>query len=201
MSSFEEEQEEKAIISYQQLLEAKKQKEENNSIEAVIPASPKTEPINIPVETKIEAISEPIDSLPVEHYEVKPEILDFPSEISKPQSSFTTSEVISPIFGRTNLDDIKSRSEEEIKNDQYLYRKSQSEILNIPEYNNEYKSENLEVLNEKPKVTQNIEVLSFDNYKENDDSLEKTLNIPVLTEEVKHDEDFLKALKDLRSNL
>ena len=119
ISSFETEQEEKAIISYQQLVELNRKKQEEK------------ENVDINETIEIKPVVIPDNDISID--EIKKEIVEEVEDVTTTDTpiievpevkngSFVNSEVISPIFGRVNTNP-QERNAEEIKNDQYLYRR------------------------------------------------------------------------------
>ncbi len=200
--TFEEEQEAKAIISYQQLLETKNKNIDNSNV------SKKEEPIVIPDVTTtipLEQISESIKDEEKDLSNIlEASIKKVNDANNRVDSKFTNSEVISPIFGRMTYDEQKPKtidgniSNSVITNSQNIYPRREDRKINL-----ETEILSFDTMKQEIPSKEELEILSIDSKipDTKDHELEKTLNIRPLSNEVKKDEDFLKALKDLRNNL
>lgn len=172
VATFEQEQEENSIISYQELV---------RSLKGEKVASTKIEQ---PVK-----VEEPVVEVKKEEPHAEQLSMDTMIEESKPEiKKFKNTEFISPIYG---------------KMDEHL------EYPKVPQFHNndreiEKELETYESNTESSLVNKNIDDFlgdfDFDNNIEVN-SLEQTLNMKPLSEEIKKNDEFLQALKDFRKNL
>lgn len=165
VDTFEAEQEEKSIISYQELKAAAQAK-------AGFLAEPKKETTAPDIVAQIKEELQKEDSVlePIYQDSVEEEK---PVEKEKKTTSFSTSEFISPVYGRMD---------------------NTVEYPTIPNFKEEFN------------IKHDGSQLEFDDVKVNlksdeQQDLEKTFDLGPLTEEIKKNDDFLKALKDFRNNL
>lgn len=172
VATFEQEQEENSIISYQELVRSLKG-------ENVAPVQTSVEPV-----VKVE---EPVAKKEVPHTEQLS--MDAMMQETKVEPKrFKNTEFISPVYG---------------KMEEHL------EYPTVPQFNKndreiEKELETYESNTESSLVNKNIDDFlgdfDFDNNIEVN-SLEQTLNMKPLSEEVKKNDEFLQALKDFRKNL
>lgn len=172
VATFEQEQEENSIISYQELVRSLKG-------ENVVPVQTSVEPV-----IKVE---EPVAKKEVPHTEQLS--MDAMMQETKVEPKrFKNTEFISPVYG---------------KMEEHL------EYPTVPQFNKndreiEKELETYESNTESSLVNKNIDDFlgdfDFDNNIEVN-SLEQTLNMKPLSEEVKKNDEFLQALKDFRKNL
>lgn len=172
VATFEQEQEENSIISYQELVRSLKG-------EKVVPVK-KEEPVKV---------EEPIAQVVREELQREQLSMDTIMDDTKSETKkFKNTEFISPIYG---------------KMDEHL------EYPKVPQFHNndreiEKELETYESNTESSLVNKNIDDFlgdfDFDNNIEVN-SLEQTLNMKPLSEEIKKNDEFLQALKDFRKNL
>ncbi len=172
VSNFEQEQEEKSIISYQELVASLKKEE--------------------PIKQQIVEIFE--DELEEELSKTeKIEVIDIDDEIiAKPV------EVIEAFRGEPKKSEIlvsKEETKKKFKNTEFIspiFGRMDSTTIDyptVPQFSREEKLE--ELLEEAPlKVTRSIK-----------NNLEETLDLGPLQDEIRKNDEFLRALKDFRSNL
>lgn len=176
VATFEQEQEENSIISYQELVRSLK--------------GEKVAPAKVEKTVKVE---QPVVEITKEepHVHVAAEQLSIDTIIDEDKSStkkFKNTEFISPVYG---------------KMDEHL------EYPKVPQFHNndreiEKELETYESNTESSLVNKNIDDFLGDFDFENNievNSLEQTLNMKPLSEEVKKNDEFLQALKDFRKNL
>lgn len=172
VATFEQEQEENSIISYQELVRSLKG-------ENVVPVQTSVEPV-----IKVE---EPVAKKEVPHTE-QLSMDTMMQETKVEPKRFKNTEFISPVYG---------------KMEEHL------EYPTVPQFNKndreiEKELETYESNTESSLVNKNIDDFlgdfDFDNNIEVN-SLEQTLNMKPLSEEVKKNDEFLQALKDFRKNL
>ena len=172
VATFEQEQEENSIISYQELVRSLKG-------EKVVPAK---------VEKTVK-VEEPVVEITKEESHAEQLSIDTIMEEDKSAAKkFKNTEFISPVYG---------------KMDEHL------EYPKVPQFHNndreiEKELETYESNTESSLVNKNIDDFLGDFDFENNievNSLEQTLNMKPLSEEVKKNDEFLQALKDFRKNL
>lgn len=174
--TYEQEQEEKAIISYQELVNAVRNK---------------TEKIEEPLKTiehpelaeAIEAIAEQKEAAPIEAVR------------EEKNRKFKTSEFISPVFGKMELDETSFQPEQ-----LSIALEEQEEPLPY----SDIKLDETELdFSFKPMRYHNLELSKEENELEHyqDQTLEETLKMKPIPEDIKQNEEFLKALKEFRSSL
>lgn len=172
VATFEQEQEENSIISYQELVRSLKG-------EKVVPAK---------VEKTVK-VEQPVVEITKEESHAEQLSIDTIMEEDKSAAKkFKNTEFISPVYG---------------KMDEHL------EYPKVPQFHNndreiEKELETYESNTESSLVNKNIDDFLGDFDFENNievNSLEQTLNMKPLSEEVKKNDEFLQALKDFRKNL
>lgn len=172
VATFEQEQEENSIISYQELVRSLK--------------GEKVVPVKVEKTVKVE---QPVVEITKEESHAEQLSIDTIMEEDKSAAKkFKNTEFISPVYG---------------KMDEHL------EYPKVPQFHNndreiEKELETYESNTESSLVNKNIDDFLGDFDFENNievNSLEQTLNMKPLSEEVKKNDEFLQALKDFRKNL
>lgn len=192
VENFEKEQEEKSIISYQELLKTMK---ENSS--ATIKRQPTAAPIVIeqpeimPIEVK--QSSNPIEELVVEEPIKETTIV---KEETPAVKKFKNTEFISPIYGKMEdhsdypkVPAFHPKEQEEVDFNRNIQNNMVEDV--IEEFDRKLENHNIDDY---------LEDFNFNGHMKID-SLEQTLNMPPISQEIKENEEFLQALKEFRKNL
>lgn len=178
VANFEAEQEERSIISYQELvnsLKDKNKKEDNVKLDTV-PIIEIEDKSDIPVIEIDEKNDVPVIEIEDENLEEAKQFIEDNEDLIKQENEvkkkFKTTEFISPIYGKME----NTAEYPTIRANNKHEMKVEEEDIDIEKHsrNTKYRT-NL--------------------------SLEETLNIEPLKEEIKKNDEFLSALKDFRKNL
>lgn len=183
VEQFEQEQEEKSIISYQELVKSLKGNKEDTKVET-LDKKDKTESIdqiNPVEEIEDNKLQDRINKITKELENQQEELV----ETSTKEKKFKNTEFISPVYGKMeeHLEYPTVQSFEKKEQVKFDFDNKEAELeletRNIDDYLDEFDFKN------------NMEV----------DSLEKTLNMPPISADIKKNDEFLKALKEFRKNL
>lgn len=172
VATFEQEQEENSIISYQELVRSLKG-------EKVVPVKP-----SIQLDELIEEKKEE----PIKLEQLSMDSVIEEEKTSEYEKKFKKTDFISPVYGKMNENLEYPTVPQFNKNDREIEKELET-----------YES-NTEVSLANKNIDDFLGDFEFDNNIEVN-SLEKTLNMKPLSEEIKKNDEFLKALKDFRKNL
>lgn len=173
VSNFEQDQEEKSIISYQELVKTLK----------------KEEPVQIEVKEQFKKeFSKPLLDSDIDVIDIDDDILVKQVE---PKIEEETKEDV--------IEDIKDEIKEKIKEKKFKNTDFISPIYGKMDNNVEYPTVNLKK-HRSTSIEEDINDLDLE-VRKSRTRLEQTIDIEPLREEMKKNDEFLKSLKDFRSNL
>ncbi len=225
---FEKEQEEKSIISYSELKKAASKKvdyDNSNNVNESLASE------TIQEDNRVERLEEMLEQTKdLEKPNHDGTVLDNPIKnddvnvVKNESSSFRNTDFISPVYGKQSSETNYSTIPTFTEDNDVIFEDEKEETpitvapLNDPYDNSRYNSNDYDMAKDNNIVDNNLQVEEsydnnntidninlesdgFDEPNPNNLSLEETLNLKPLSNEIKKNVEFLEALKELRSKL